>query len=163
MAVKSFRDFLAEQAERIPDQETKAAKRRDEWIASLTRLNDRIKDWLQQDDPNHVLSVEDLTYKLREEGIGEYEVNGLSIGLGPRYVRLQPVARTVAGPLSSTGVVHIPRAYGRVDMTDGLRKFMLFRVETEPQDSWRIIEQDGYKVLPFDQQSFESALQSLLE
>ena len=40
-----------------------------------------------------------------------------SIELGAREVSIKPIARFVAGPMSSTGAIRILRAYGRVDMT----------------------------------------------
>jgi hypothetical protein len=62
------------------------------------------------------------SYEIREEGIGRYEVSGLVISLGPRMARVVPIARNVLGPLAATGSVHIIKAYGRVDMIDGLEK-----------------------------------------
>ena len=81
----------------------------------------------------------------------------------PERCVLSRLPAHVAGPTSLTGVIHVPRAYGRVDMTNGLSKFMLFRVEKEPEDRWNIIEQDSYQMRPFDRASFEETLQSLLE
>jgi hypothetical protein len=69
----------------------------------------------------------------------------------------------VAGPVSATGVIHISRAYGRVDLTDGLEKFMIFRVKKDPENRWTIIKQDGFQIQEFDQQAFEQALKALLE
>jgi hypothetical protein len=44
-----------------------------------------------------------------------------------------------------------------VDLTDGLQKFMIFRVEKDPEDRWSIIEQDGFRMQEFDQFAFEKA------
>ena len=40
---------------------------------------------------------------------------------------------------------------------------MLYRLETEPEDRWGIVEEDSYSLKPLDQSTFEAALQSLLE
>ena len=77
--------------------------------------------------------------------------------------RAEPIARNVAGPLSATGVIHVSRAYGRVDLTDGLQKFMIFRAQKVPEDRWSIIEQDGFRMQAFDQFTFEEAFKALLE
>ena len=69
----------------------------------------------------------------------------------------------MVGPLSSTGVIHVSRAYGRVDLTDGLQKYMIFRVENDPEDRWSIVEQDGFRMRAFDQVAFEEAFKALLE
>ena len=50
-----------------------------------------------------------------------------------------------------------------MDLTDGLQKFMIFRVEKVPEDRWSIIEQDGFRMRAFDQVAFEEALKALLE
>jgi hypothetical protein len=80
-----------------------------------------------------------------------------------RELRVEPIARNVAGPLSATGVIHVSRAYGRVDLTDGLQRFMIFRVEKDPEDRWSIIKQDGFRMEAFDQCAFEEAFKALLE
>ena len=163
-AVGSLKDFIAERVEKLRTEKPQADKKRDEWVDAVDRLNQQISEWLTQADPDHnVLEVCERPYQLREEGIGTYEVRGLSIGLGTREVRVEPIARNVAGPLSATGVIQVNRAYGRVDLTDGLKKFMIFRVEKDPEDRWKIIEQDGFQMQTFDQSAFEEALKSLLE
>ena len=40
---------------------------------------------------------------------------------------------------------------------------MIFRVEKDPEDRWSIIEQDGYRMLTFDQSAFEEVFKNLLE
>jgi len=162
--VGTLKSFIAEQAEKLRAEGSRAAQKRDEWVAAVDRLNRQIREWLTQADPDHkFLEVRERPYPLREEGIGAYEVHGLSICLGPREVRVEPIARNVAGPFSATGVIHVNRAYGRVDLTDGLRKFMIFRIEKDPEDRWNIIEQDGFRMQTFDQSAFEEAFKSLLE
>jgi hypothetical protein len=161
--VPTLKEFLASQGERLRSQESDAAQRRDEWLASLKRLFSQIRTWIEEADTASVLTLRSGYVQKREVGIGSYDVPALWIELGPREVRIEPVARNVAGPTSLTGVIHVPRAYGRVDMTNGLSKFMLFRSEKEPEDRWKIIEQDGYQMRPFDRASFEETLQSLLE
>jgi hypothetical protein len=161
--VGSLKEFLASQAERLKAQKPEVERRREEWVAAVERLNDQIKGWLKQADSDGILNFEDRTISIREEGIGTYDVSGLSIGIGPWEVRVEPIARYVAGPTSATGVVHVSRASGRVDLTDGLRRYMIFRGEKEPEDRWNLIEQDGFRLQPFDQKTFEAAFQSLLE
>ncbi len=77
-------------------------------------------------------------------------------------MRVKPVARFVATPMRSTGVILVPRVHGRVDMTNGLDKYLIFRVETEPQDRWSIIKQESSRLDPLDEDSFASALKDLL-
>jgi hypothetical protein len=160
--VASLKEFLSEQAEKLKAEKSDAAKKRDEWVGAVDRLNDEIRGWLGQADPSHILEIHVQSYHLREVGIGAYDVDGLTICLGKTEVRTQPIARNVVGPHSATGVIEIKQAYGRVDLTDGLRKYMIFRVDREP-DRWTIIAQDDFRALPFNQQTLERAFQSLVE
>lgn len=161
--MRSFQEFLAEQAERLPMENSKAAKERDDWVAAVNRLYDEVRSWLKQDDPQGLLTIEATNRELREEGIGSYDAPVLLIRLGPREVRLEPVARFVAGAASATGIVYLPRAYGRVDLTNRLEKYMIFRTGRGVEGPWKMIQQDGYVLSPWDRESFESALQRLLE
>jgi hypothetical protein len=101
--------------------------------------------------------------QLRDAGIGTYDAPFVLIELGAREVSIKPIARFVAGPSSSTGAIRILRAFGRVDMTNGLEKYLIFRTEKELDGPWIIIEEDGYRSQPFNRDTFESAFQRLLE
>ena len=159
----SLKEFLAAEAEKLQSERSEAMKKRDEWIESVGRLLHQIEEWLGEADSGQALTRKRGHLTLREVGIGTYDVPFLLIELGVREVSITPVARFVAGPLSSTGSMHILRSYGRVDMGNRLEKYMLFRIEKDPVDRWVIIEEDGYRTQPFDRDSFESAFQSLLE
>jgi hypothetical protein len=159
----SLKEFLASEAEKLASERSVAMKKRDEWIESVGRLLHQIEVWLGEADSGRILTYTRGHLPLREAGIGAYDVPSLLVELGAREVSIKPVARFVAGPLSSTGAIHIIRAYGRVDMSNRLEKYMIFRTEKELEDRWIIIEQDGYRTQPLNQDSFESAFQSLLE
>jgi hypothetical protein len=163
MIVASLKEFLAGEAEKLRTEQSEAMTKREEWIAAVDRLLTQIKDWLEQADEGRILIIQETSLPISEQGIGTYEIRCLTLGLGPREVRVKPVARFVASPLRSNGVINIPRAYGRVDMTNGLEKYMLFRTEKEPSDRWSVIGQDSSRIERFDRNSFESAFKSLLE
>lgn len=159
----TLKEFLASEAEKLRGEQADAMTRRDEWIASVGRLLARIQDWLAQADSDRILSIDNAPVRVSEQGLGSYEIAALTIGLGAREVRIRPVARSVGAPLRATSMLHVPRAYGRVDMTNGLDRFLLIRVEVAPEDRWMIVEQDGPLAAPFDRSSFETALLRLLE
>jgi hypothetical protein len=161
--VASLKEFLEAEAEKLRTEQAEALSKRQEWIATVSRLLSQIKVWLDQADTQRILMIEEAPLRLSEQGLGTYEIPSLTIGLGPREVRVKPIARYAATPLRSTGVIFIPRVHGRVDMTDGLNKYLIFRVETEPTDRWSIIKQDSSLLEPFDQDSFASALKGMLE
>jgi hypothetical protein len=158
--VPSLKEFLAGEAEKLRSEHSDAMNKRREWIAAVDRLLAQMKDWLKEADPEQILMIQETSHKLRERMIGTYEAHGLSIGLGLREIRVEPVARYVAGPMSQDGTI---RAYGRVDMTNGLDRYMLFRTDRGADGTWIIIDQDRYRIQPFNQESFESACRSLLD
>lgn len=158
----SLREFLAAEAEKLHGEQIEARGKREEWIASVRRLLDQIKGWLGEADTKGILSIDESPLRLSEQGMGTYEIPALTIGMGAREVRIKPVARHVMAPLRATTMLQILRAHGRVDMTNGLDRYLIFRVGREP-DRWTIVEQNGPSVETFDQTSFESAFKSLLE
>jgi hypothetical protein len=92
--VESIKDFIASQAEKLRNDESQAAHKRNEWVAAVDRLNQQIKAWLSDADPDHaILDVRETPYQLREEGIGSYEARGLSISVARRELRVEPIAR----------------------------------------------------------------------
>lgn len=159
----SLKEFLTSEAERLQSERSEAMKKRDEWVEAVGWLFHQIEVWLGEADSERLLTYKRGHISLRETGIGAYDAPILLVELGTREVRIQPVARFVAGPLAATGAIHILRAYGRVDMTNGLEKYMIFRTQKEPDGPWIIIEEDGYRSQAFTKDSFESTFQSLLE
>jgi hypothetical protein len=163
MMSRSLKEFLAEQAERLESEQQKAAQCRDEWVAAVESLNQQVCAWIAASDPERILKTNQSQIVLREQGIGEYEIPGLVITLGTRIARLTPVARFALGPLPDTGVGRFLRTHGRVDFTNGLQTYSLYRQFIQP-DQWLIVDQDEpFRLDPFRQESFESALQGLLE
>jgi hypothetical protein len=161
--VASLKEFLTSEAEKLRSEQSEAVSKREEWVASVERLIAEMKEWLGQADTERVLMIDESPIRVGERGLGTYEVPALTIGLGTREVRVKPVARVVSAPLRATAMMQVPRAYGRVDMTNGLDRYLIFRVEKEAADRWTIVEQDGPLVEPFNRKSFESAFQRLLE
>ena len=161
--MKTLKEFLTERAEieRGRADEKKAIQQ--EWIQAIRRLIQKIEDWLLDSDPDHLLEVDERTYELREDNVGVYSAPGLVIHYEAREVRVVPIARMVAGPDLSNGLVRIKCAFGRVDLTDGGEKFLLYRSQRDPADEWTIVKDDGFIVKEFDRQSFEEAMQSLLQ
>jgi hypothetical protein len=161
--MKTLKEFLDERAEieRSRADEKKAIQQ--EWIWAVRRLIQQIKDWLVDSDTNHLLKIIESSCELREVNVGVYAVPRLIIRFEAREVRVDPIARMVVGPLLSDGMIRMNRAFGRVDLTDGTEKFMLFRSQKDPSDEWMIVEDRGYTVRKFDRPAFEEALQSLLE
>jgi hypothetical protein len=160
---RTLKEFLAEQAETLKGEIQKAVAIRDEWVSSVGRLIDQVREWLDSSDPDKVLEVNRWSFERREEGIGSYMIDGLTIILGRRIVRVEPVARFVAGPQAFTGVVEMLDAKGRVDLTNGLQVFSLYRSSSGENEQWFIVDRDRWKIDRLDRETFEAAVQSLLQ
>ncbi len=159
----SLKEFLESEAEKLRGEQSDAIKRREEWVAAVDRLIAQIKEWLREADPGRILTIEETTHELREHGIGSYEAPGLWIGIGVRQVRVEPISRNVIGPARLSGDYYGGRAYGRVDMTNGSQRFMIIRMNKGLDGQWSITDQDPDWTDRFDQDSFGTALKSLLE
>jgi hypothetical protein len=159
----SLKEFLESEAENLRRAQAEALTERQEWITAVERLLTQIKEWLGQADTQRILMFDEAPIRIREQGLGTYEIPALTVGLGTREVRIKPVARYVLAPMRVIGMMQGPRARGRVDMTNGLDRYMIFRTEMEPEDRWIITEENEPLLEQFDRKSFESALKSLLE
>jgi hypothetical protein len=131
------------------------------WQRSVNDLVGRMQTVLEKADEDHVLRTELRTHQLIEEGIGPYPINGLSIWLGARHVEVIPVARRVVARFDE-GQAPARSAEGRVDMTNGEWKCLLYRFVAEPQDRWMMVDDRDYRMVLFDPSTFENAIQSLL-
>jgi hypothetical protein len=160
--VKTLREFLEERAEIDRNQADEKKAIQQEWIESVRRLIQQIKDWLIDSDPARLLEIDETSHELREIDVGVYTAPGLLIRYEAREVRLIPIARMVVGPDLSDGEIRMRRSFGRIDLTDGSEKFMLFRSQKDPSDEWMIVEDRTYVVRKFHRQSFDQAMQRLL-
>lgn len=155
--------FLTEQAERLKSEPPESVRRLEDWVGAIDRLRGQVLTWILESDPRRILDLEEKNYELRDQGIGKYVATGLLIVLGPRIVELVPISRNVASRPASIGAIREIRAYGRVDLTNGLQRYLIFRLETGPGERWGIVEENSLQMEPLTQDSFEAALQSLLE
>ena len=161
--MRSLKEFLEEEAEKLKTEPSKATLKRDEWVAAVDRLMEEILGWIGEADPNRILAVEERTVAIREEMIGSYEARALTIILGIRSVRVEPIARGVLGPLDRSGPHRPNRVFGRVDLTNGLEKYKIYRRSSGPDSPWFITNEDGYEWRDFDRNAFEAAIQRLFE
>jgi hypothetical protein len=157
----TFKDWLAQQAakELSADQRSKLIS---EWTGAVGDLFNQIMRWLAEDDSSGVLTVETGKVQKVEEGLGAYDVATMRISLAARaVVDLVPLARNVVGGIVKRGDLGL-RVEGRVDMTNGAEKYLLYRAVTPSGKKWVIVDDDDYSVKDLDKDAFEAALQDLL-
>lgn len=162
-AMSILRDFLDQRARGLSSEQAELERKRDEWISAIDRLRQQVRCWIEQADTGRILRVEDEVRKHREPGLGFYECTGLSIELGRRKVELAPVSRFSSGAGNRPSFIGVSPAFGRVDLTNGLVDYQIFRVEKEPVDRWMMLEPFTTELVTFARDSFEEALKSLLE
>jgi hypothetical protein len=157
--VAKLAEFLQSEAEKRLNRAAETQTKRNEWCMAVGRLMTTLKQWVDESDKeSHVLESKLERVRLAEEELGTYEAQELLITLDPREVRVTPIARNVVGGVDAGGIY--VRADGRVDITDGARKYILYRIAAT--DSWRVVDPDTYTVGEFNRAAFESILQSLL-
>jgi hypothetical protein len=133
---------------------------REGWIEAVGSLIQTVKGWINGVDDEKLVKFEENEYHRNEESIGEYSVPGLTIRIGPRQVDLVPVAFSVLNPLG------LP-AEGRVDLTNGIERYRLYRMEVlrdrpgrESFPPWAIDRGGLAQLSPYN---FAAAFQSLIE
>jgi hypothetical protein len=177
-----FREFLQQQTHRHRAEAELGKAELDEWRAALERLFSRIREWLKESDPDGVIEIEEGEQRIREPGLGNYRVPRLDLRAFGKWIGIIPKARKTVGTATPPQKSAPQRAEGRVDITDELRRYVLYRFRDNGRDSW-LIEgldvggQDASEKTwpgeiryiprseprPFDQEAFERALMSYLQ
>ena len=155
----SFKEFLVEREDRVRAEEAAKEGKKNQWIASVSSLLQRMEVWLKESDPGNLLKLETRMIERIEDSIGAYKILALYVWLGSRVVDVTPVACNVMGPM-----IEPREGYwsGRVDLVGAPYKFQLFRFSgSDDLDSWFIRDTRNYRLVPFDKESFDQALVEL--
>lgn len=159
-----FQDFLRQRTEKSGLRERKHS--RDEWLESLHRLLNQIGEWLRAADTENVLEIVPYEVERVEGRLGVYDAPALKIRLGTDQAAIVPVGRYSIGPyppeviMSALGIEGADGpAAGRVDITNGERKYPLLRDKSTGQDRWYVVDEKSHAVL--DQVQLEAILQDL--
>ena len=158
-ALLSFREFLKVKAKETGGGERR--HRRSEWLGAIRRLIDQIREWLPQSDPEEVLDIEPYEVSRTERELGTYDAPALKIQLGAAQVDVLPMTREVPF-MAIRGASGEPTEFaGRVDITDGFRKYNLYREVREDNELWQVRD-DRNKFTYLDSSSLTEILQDLL-
>lgn len=156
-----FTEFLREQATKRDESREKREAIVAEWADALQKLYGTVRGWLSASDPDGILTLEETLWEVSEEGLGSYKVPRLDIrGLG-RLVWLVPKARYTVATAHPPQSAAPQRAAGRVDLSNEIRRFVLYRFTTDSGDQWFIDDQKN-PPQPLTQEAFETALMSYL-
>src|SRR4051812_17764722 len=136
-----FQEFLKQKTAGSDIRERNRSRM--DWLGALNRLNEQIRDWLRAADPEGLLEVVPYEIQRAESRLGIYDAPALKIRLNADEVDVLPIGRYAIGPLSAEthkallGVAGTDGpAAGRVDITDGEHKYMLFRDSKSDPERW---------------------------
>jgi hypothetical protein len=156
-------ELLQEKAEKYEAETRKNQEMIDEWIGAVRKLFKELRRWLSRSDPSKILRVDDGETEVSEPSVGQYKAPRLEIRAFGKWVGVIPKARktikTARPPRSN-----VPeRATGRVDITDEIRRYVLYRFTNNGKDSWVIEGPNIDDCQPLTQELFEEALKSYFE
>jgi hypothetical protein len=162
MSSSSLAEFLKHEAREKREKYSAMEAEVRAWQAAVEKLLSEMEEVLRQADTDGILQIERTSHRLREMGYGPYDVPGLSIFLGDRYVDIEPVARRVMIPIEEENGQIVRTAAGRVDMNNGEWKYILYRFTAPGGDRWRMTDDRDFSKRPFDRAAFEGAILSML-
>jgi hypothetical protein len=155
----AFREFLRQQAEKYQDKAIKATI--EDWREAVQRLFAQIRAWLAESDPEGIIQIKEAKRDVTEPSLGRYEIPRLDLHAFGKWIGIIPKARNTVGSARPPQRSVPERAAGRVDITDELRRYVLYRFRQDDRDVW-LIDDLNSEAKPLDQEAFEKALTSYL-
>jgi hypothetical protein len=157
----AFRDFLRQQAEKHQVEDATRQAIIDEWQTAIERLFLQMREWLKESDPEGLVEIKENQQDVTEPGLGRYNVSRLDLRAFGKWIGIIPKAcRTVS--TAKPPQKSVPeRAAGRIDITDELRRYILYRFQEDGRDVW-LVDDLKSEPKPLDQEAFEGALMSYL-
>ncbi len=145
-------DFLKSKA-RHDEQEPLLTKkeweaRKEKWLRRIDELYEEVRSWLEPLKKETILDFIDSKMALNEPPLGPYNVKVLTIVIGGQRISFVPKGTLIVG------------AQGRVDIQGhkGMRTIIL------SGDKWSLVRRTpSLKLLDFDQTSFQSILDDVME
>lgn len=161
----TFTEFLREQAAKQAAETRTGKAVVDDWRAAVDRLFGQIRQWLAESDPDEIIQIEQKDHEVREEGLGRYRIARLDLRAFGKWVGIIPKARFTIGAAYPPQRLASAQATGRVDITDEIRRYVLYRFSRDGTDDFWLIDdlRPNSEARPFDQPAFESALASYLQ
>ena len=160
MTRTSLGDLLQQKAASYAAETLKNKQLIDEWQAAIDALFTHLRNWLEASDPSGILQIEVNKVDVNEPNVGRYEVPRLDIRAFGKWVGIIPKARKTIKTAQPPQVGAPERATGRVDITDEIRRYVLYRFSRETGDEWCIEGPADDSCAPLTREQFEEALTS---
>ncbi len=130
-----------------------------EWKTAYDQLVNEMMAWLIDEGDGRVW-FDKIPIERNERGLGSYHIEKLQISVGDETVEVIPMGRNVLGSFGpSAGPEY--RGAGRVDVTDGFRKYRLYRTIQDGMDVWYVIDEQD-RVSSFDKGKFLEIVMDLM-
>src|ERR1051325_1050638 len=173
----TFKQFLQEQASKHRAEAAAGKAEVDEWRAAIERLFGEIRRWIKDSDPDNIVEIKEEEVEVKEPGLGPYRVPRLDLRVFGKWIGVVPRARRTVGTATSPENPVPQRAQGRVDISDELRRYVLYRMHGDvwvivaPEQGFEIVEKSWpgqvqyfprSETVPLSQETFEKVLVSYL-
>jgi hypothetical protein len=157
----SLRDFLKQKATLYAAESEKNRAVIMEWRAAVDSLFTRLEGWLVAADPEGIIRHARDPIEVTEPGLGRYMVSRLTLQAFGKWVGLIPKARRTVKRAAPQQHGAPGQATGRVDITDEIRRYVLYRFPEGSEDQWFIDDTAANSELqPLTADRFEAALLS---
>ncbi len=157
-----LKDFLRQQAEKYQAEVLAGKADVEDWRTAVERLFTQIRAWLRDSDPQGFIEIKESPQNIIEPGLGRYQVPRLDLYTLRQWIGIIPKARRTVATATPPRKAVPERAAGRVDITDEVRRYILYRFREGGQDVW-MIDDLASQPKPFDREAFEKALMSYLQ
>jgi hypothetical protein len=158
----AFREFLRQKAEKHQAEVNSGKATIDDWRAAIQQLFAQLRAWLKESDPEGVIEIEESHEDITEKGLGRYRVPRLNLRAFGKWIGIVPKARNTVGRAHPPQKTSPEQAAGRVDITDELRRYVLYRFLVDDREFWMIDDLHSEQK-PLDKAAFEKALMSYLQ
>ena len=160
----SLKDFLKQKATVYAAESEKNRAVIMEWRAAVDRLFTQLEGWLVNADPEGIIRPTRDPIEVTEPGLGRYSISRLNLQAFDKWVGLIPKARKTVKRAAPQQKGAPEQATGRVDITDEIRRYVLYRFPEGTEDQWFIDDTAANSELqPLTAERFEAALLSYFQ
>ena len=154
-----LRDFLKQKGALYAAESEKNRLVIEEWQTAVERLFTQLEGWLCAADPEGFIRHDRSPIEVTEPGLGRYPISRLNLRAFGKWVGLIPKARKTVKRASPQQKGAPEQATGRVDVTDEIRRYVLYRFGRGEGEQWFIDDTAANSELqPLTADRFESAL-----
>ena len=159
----SLKDFLKQKAALYSAESENHRLIIEEWESAVDRLFTQLEEWLGALDPEGFIRHKRKQIEVSEPGLGRYSISRLDLSAFDKWVGLIPKARKTGKRAAPPQKGAPEQATGRVDITDEIRRYVLYRFPNGTEEQWFIDDTAmNTELQPLTSDRFESALLSYL-